>query len=87
MYKVEITETCLKDGYNQRFDMFCADMAGVNSYLHAFCYARGLDVEKIHSRFRMIERGTAKGVKLFYTPEPGIRMYVWINIYEEKRLV
>lgn len=85
-YKVEITETCLRDGYHQRFDRLCGNYVDMRHYLETFCTQRGIEVDKITSRYRSIERGTAKGVKLFYTPQPGIRIYVWINVYAETRL-
>lgn len=87
MYKVEITETCLRDGYNKRFDRYIDDLQSLKVHLANFCTARNIDPNKITSRFKSVERGTAKGVKLFYTPQPGVRIYVWINVYEEKRLV
>lgn len=86
-YKVEITETCLRDGYHQRFDRLCGNYVDMYNYLSTFCEQRGIELSKITSRYRSIERGTAKGVKVFYTPQPGIRIYVWINIYSESRLI
>jgi hypothetical protein len=45
-----------------------------------------MDIEKIYSRYRSVSRGTAQGVKVFYSPEPGIRIYVWIDLTIEKGL-
>lgn len=86
-YKVEITETCLRNGYNQRFDRLCGNYMDMKYYLDNFCAQRGIDYNKIISRYRSMERGTSKGCKVFYTPQPGIRIYVWINIYAEQRLI
>lgn len=86
-YKVEITETCLRNGYNHRFDKVCDNYNDMRKYLDAFCEARGIAFDKIISRYRSMERGTAQGCKVFYTPEPGIRVYVWINIYVEYRII
>lgn len=86
-YKIEITETCLKDGYHQRFDRLCGNYVDMHNYLVSFCEQRGIDINKIVSRYRSVERGTARGVKVFYNPQPGVRVYVWINIYGEFRLI
>lgn len=87
MYKLELTETCLRDGYNKRFDDTFDSLSEVERSLYSYCMQRGIDPDKIKSRYKSVCKGTARGVKLFYTPQPGIRIYVWINIYEEKRLI
>ena len=87
MYKLELTETCLRDGFNRRLDDTFETLTDLERALHVYCMDRGIDPDKIKSRYRSVQRGTASGVKVFFNPQPGIRIYVWINIYEEKRLV
>lgn len=86
MYKLELTETCLRDGYNKRMDDYFDSLPELERSLESYCLQRGIDPDKIKSRYRSVERGTMRGVKVFFNPQPGIRIYVWINIYEEKRL-
>ena len=83
MFKLEITETCLRNGCNKRFDNYFSSKAELDLYLKAFCSTRGIDDEKIKSRYRSVKRGTAEGIKVFYNPEPGVRIYVWIKIFGE----
>lgn len=83
MFKLEITETCLRNGYNKRFDEDFESVSELEKALCAFCKQRGIDDEKIKSRYRSVKRGMAEGVKVFYNPEPGVRIYVWIKIFGE----
>jgi DNA polymerase/3'-5' exonuclease PolX len=86
MYKVEVTETCLKTGYNARLDYIALDKTDVDRYLKDLCDSAGIDPKKLESKYKSLKKGTVEGIKLFYNPEPGRRNYLWITVYEEKRL-
>lgn len=86
MYKVEITECSLRTGYNARFDSYHPALHEAEARVEQFLADRHIDISKFYSRHRMCTRGTAEGIKLFWSPAPGIRYYVFINILEEKRL-
>lgn len=87
MYKVEITECSLRTGYNARFDCYQETLQEAEGFVLNFLEKRNIDVAKFYSRHRSVARGTMEGIKLFWSPAPGIRYYVFINILEEKRLV
>ena len=86
MYKVEITECSLRTGYNARFDSYHSALHEAEARVEQFLTDRHIDTAKFYSRHRMCTRGTAEGIKLFWSPGTGIRYYVFINILEEKRL-
>ena len=84
--KVEITEVCLKNGYNARIDFYAEDIEDAEAKVLEMLEDLNIDTAKFYSRHRSVARGTAEGIKLFWSPAPGIRYYVFINILEEKRL-
>lgn len=86
MYKVEITECSLRTGYNARFDCYQETLQEAEGFVLNFLKKRNIDTAKFYSRHRSVARGTMEGIKLFWSPAPGIRYYVFINILEEKRL-
>ena len=86
MYKVEITECCLRTGYNARFDSYHSMLHEAEARVEQFLADRHIDIAKFYSRHRMLNRGTAEGIKLFWSPCAGTRYYLFINILEEKRL-
>lgn len=87
MYKVEITECSLRTGYNARFDSYHETLQEAEGFVLNFLKNRNIDTAKFYSRHRSLVRGTVEGIKLFWSPVPGTRYYVFINILEEKRLV
>ena len=77
--KVEITEVCLKNGYAETVEDAEAKVLEMLEDLN-------IDTAKFYSRHRSVKKGTLQGVKLFWNPSPGVRHYLFIKIYEEKRL-
>jgi hypothetical protein len=84
--KVEITEVCLKNGYNSRIDFYAETVEDAVFKVIEMLEDLNIDTAKFYSRHRSVEKGTLAGVKLFWNPAPGIRHYLFIKIYEEKRL-
>lgn len=85
-YNLRLIETCLRNGYHDVKELSFEDYEEVLNYLTEYCNDRNMDVSKIFSRYKSVARGTAMGVKVFYTPKPGIRIYVWIDLTIEKGL-
>lgn len=86
MYKIEINECCLRDGFNCRKDFTVNTLEDAKCFIEEMLEDLNIDPAKFYSRHRSVARGTMKGVKLFWSPQPGIRHYLFINVYEEKRL-
>jgi len=86
MYKIEINECCLRDGFNCRKDFTVETLEDAKSFVEEMLEDLNIDPAKFYSRHRSVARGTLKGIKLFWSPKPGTRHYLFINIYEEKRL-
>ena len=84
MYKIEINECCLRDGYNNRVDKIVDTLEDAQIYIEQLCEDLNIDPVKFYSRHRSVARGTMKGVKLFWSPKPGTRHYLFINVYEWK---
>jgi hypothetical protein len=84
--KVEITEVCLKNGYNSRIDFYAETVEDAVFKVIEMLEDLNIDTAKFYSRHRSVQKGTLAGVKLFWNPEPGTRHYLFIKIYEEKRL-
>ena len=85
-YHLRLIETCLRNGYHKVHNLSFESYEEVIEYLKHYCEDVHMDIEKIYSRYRSVARGTAQGVKVFYSPEPGIRIYVWIDLTKEKGL-
>lgn len=86
IYRLRLIETCLRNGYHNVIEASFNSYDGAKSYLKAYCHDKSLDITKIYSRYKSVAKGTAEGVKVFYSPKPGIRIYVWIDLTIEKGL-
>lgn len=82
MYKVEITECCLRDGFNSRTEHITETLDDARIFIEQTLDDLGIDPAKFYSRHRSVAKGTMKGVKLFWSPKPGTRHYLFINVYE-----
>lgn len=86
IYKVEITECCLRTGYNCRFDTYFPTLYEAHEHVENFLTKRKIPLEKYYRKHKMCTRGTAEGIKVFWSPYSGTRYYLFINVFEEKRL-
>lgn len=85
-YNLRLIETCLRTGYHKVIENTFDTYDAMKEFLSEFCKDRGLELSRIYSRYRSVAKGTAEGVKVFYSPEPGTRIYVWIELSIEKGL-
>ena len=86
IYHLRLIETCLRNGFHSIRELSFESYEEVVNYLTEYCNDRNMDIKSIQSRYRSVARGTAQGVKVFYSPKPGIRIYVWIDLTIEKGL-
>jgi hypothetical protein len=80
MTTISITTTCLYDCYNDTFAKSFKPgeaLPWLNNYLESL--EPGLFDKFVRAEKRFV-KGTARGVKIFYSPSKGKRYYLWINI-------
>lgn len=81
MINITITTTCLANGFNDtviaKYDDAEAARRALEVYLEQI--HEGL-FKKFLSAQKRVRKGTSKGIKIFYSPEPGIRHYFWIKV-------
>lgn len=87
MVQVQIVTTCLANGFSSvkeaRYDTPEKARKALETYLD------GLDqglVKKFDSAQRRVRKGTSEGIKIFYSPQRGIRHYLWIKVYQTVEL-
>lgn len=82
MFKIEITECCLRDGFNSHHVKVVDTFEDAQCYIEEMLQDLNIDPAKFYSRHRSVAKGTMKGIKLFWSPKPGTRHYLFINVYD-----
>jgi len=84
MYEARIFECSLRDGYHREIVLRKNTLTNLLFHLRIYFYSCTGEENNLFVKFeralRRVERGTSKGVKIFYSKAPGYRIYLFIEL-------